>query len=332
MYQIYPVKFYSFFLIMGTMVTFSSNSLFGAWMGLEINLMSFIPIIVSTENNKKSSEAALKYFLIQAIASLVIMISFLMYYIYSSNYVSDILQISLMMALATKLGMPPFHFWFPEVMSGLSWINSLIITTWQKLAPLIIMSLMFYSDILIFFSISSALVGAISGLNQTSLRKIIAYSSISHLGWMMGVMYKESDLWFLYFILYSIITFVIIISFWIMKFNYFSQLLNSENMNMKIISSTNLLSLGGLPPLMGFYPKLISFYILMKTPLLMSFLIFSSLITLFFYTRLCFSSFSLCDYKLNWYSLFKELKKYPALFILNMMSVFGIIPLLMIFS
>nr|YP_010490370.1 NADH dehydrogenase subunit 2 [Calantica studeri]UWM12856.1 NADH dehydrogenase subunit 2 [Calantica studeri] len=326
----FPPFIYSYFLVSGTLISISSSSLFGMWMGLEINLMAFIPAIINLEESKKSNEAAIKYFLIQAIASSIIIMSSLLFFLFTGIIFSNLPKMFMTLALCTKLGMPPFHFWFPEVLEGLSWMNSLLLLTWQKIAPLIILSFFFFPIILLTLSIMSALLGAILGLNQTSLRKIMAYSSIAHLGWMSGIMYMNSSVWLDYFIIYSITNFIVCISFWFLSVNLFSQLLLMQGITKKMIIFINLLSLGGLPPLLGFFPKWIAMLILKeKLPLLLV-LIFSSLVTLFFYTRMCFSTFTLSsqDFLLN---INKNHKKFKILSLLTMSSLLGIIPTMILF-
>nr|AZQ05984.1 NADH dehydrogenase subunit 2 [Catomerus polymerus] len=323
----FPPFMYLYFLISGTLISVSSSSLFGMWMGLEINLMSFIPMIINLEYNKKSSEAAIKYFLIQAIASSLVIFSSLMFFLYSGNLIPYSPNFIITLALCTKLGMAPFHFWFPEVLEGLNWVNSLLLLTWQKISPLVILSLFFYSKILLIIALVSAVMGAISGLNQTSMRKILAFSSISHLGWISSLMLFNSSLWMDYFLIYSFTSFIICFSFWLLNFNYFSQLVLSLNLSKKLVIMVNLLSLGGLPPLLGFFPKWVAIMTLSSNFPTLIILIFSSLITLYFYTRLCFSTFTLSLQ--NLFLLFKEdsKKNFYILSFLTLISILGIFPM-----
>lgn len=322
----FPPFIYSFFLFSGTIITISSSSLFGIWIGLEINLISFIPIIINLENNKKRSESAIKYFLIQAIASAIIIFRSLYFYFFNGYIFSNTPNVIITLALCIKLGIAPFHFWFPEVLEGLNWINSLLILTWQKISPLVILSLFFYSNVLIILSLISAIVGAISGINQTSIRKILAFSSISHLGWISRIIYFNSSLWLDYFIIYRFTSLILCLSFWIYNLNYFSQLTLMQNLNEKFIIFINLLSLGGLPPLLGFLPKWIAIIIIRSNFPILIVLIFSRLITLYFYTRLCFRTFTLYLQSIIWFKKRKSSKNFYLIRILTFMSIFGIIP------
>nr|YP_009471694.1 NADH dehydrogenase subunit 2 [Altiverruca navicula]AVI15451.1 NADH dehydrogenase subunit 2 [Altiverruca navicula] len=322
-----PSFIYIFFIFIGTWISISSVSMFGMWLGLEFNLMAFLPMIINLENNKKSSEAAIKYFLIQAIASLMVLMSFLIYFFLSNFFIFSLPNLILTISLSMKLGMAPFYLWFPEVMEGLNWINALILLTWQKISPLVILSLFFNFKLLIFLSLLSALVGAIMGLNQTSLRKIMTFSSIAHLGWMTSIISFDSNLWLLYFMVYSFTSFIMVLAFIMFNINYFSQIAMMKSTKKKMIIFINMLSLGGIPPLLGFFPKLMAFSILKSSIPILMLLITSSLITLYFYMRICFSTFTLYNQTKLWN--YKEIhkKKITSLSILSFMTLVGMIPM-----
>nr|AFP16929.1 NADH dehydrogenase subunit 2 [Cerylon histeroides] len=291
-------------LIMGTLISISAYSWMSMWMGLEINLLSFIPLI-SSYKNKFSTESALKYFITQALASIILLFSVIM--IMSMNeflpqihekYMILILNSSLLL----KMGAAPFHFWFPQVMEGLNWNNNLILLTWQKLAPMILLMYNFSSiNFLLLISIISMMIGSFLGLNQSSLRKIMAFSSINHIGWMLMSLLVNQSIWMIYFLVYTFISLSILMMFQILNIFYFSQFSFFLNKNslIKFFFSLNFLSLGGLPPFIGFFPKWLTLnYILKEKFFLMAFLmILFTLVTLYFYIRLIFSSMTF--YSLN---------------------------------
>nr|ALO70252.1 NADH deshydrogenase subunit 2 [Aleochara sp. 1 EF-2015]ALO70261.1 NADH deshydrogenase subunit 2 [Aleochara sp. 2 EF-2015] len=287
--------FFTLILMTGSMISISSNSLMGMWMGLEINLLAFIPLI-QIKNNSFSSESSLKYFLSQALASTIFLFSII---ILSKNFlmVKNIENLVLMMfnsALLMKMGMAPFHFWFPEVIEGLSWLNSLILLTWQKITPMVLvmynLNFQYFFFIIIIFSM---IISSIMGINQVSLRKILAYSSINHMAWMISAMFFSETIWFYYLIIYFILT--LNIWFLLMNFNIFfmNQLIISlkNNFLLKIIFSFNFLSLGGLPPFLGFFPKWLTIqYMINSNWMMLSFfMILITLFTLFYYMRLIFN-------------------------------------------
>nr|QNE85478.1 NADH dehydrogenase subunit 2 [Haematobosca stimulans] len=289
-------------LMMGTLISVSANSWLGAWMGLEINLLSFIPLM--SDNKLMSTEASLKYFLTQALASSMFLFAVILFLLntksINSNYLMEMIIFS---SLLLKSGSAPFHFWFPNVMEGLSWINSLILMTWQKIAPLMLISYIIFKPLIIISILLSSLIGAMGGLNQTSLRKLMAYSSINHLGWMLAAMYN-SNLWLIYFLFYTLLTFSMVYMFNMFKISYINQLFSLifYEKSIKFFLFFNLLSLGGLPPFLGFFPKLlvIQSLTLNNQLFLLTFMVLMTLITLYFYMRLCYSAFMLNYFENNW--------------------------------
>nr|APX40057.1 NADH dehydrogenase subunit 2 [Neocrepidodera brevicollis] len=286
--------------MMGTLVSISSFSWFSMWIGLEINLLSVIPLFKS-HKNMMAAEATLKYFITQALASAIILFSIIltmnMNEFINNNYNYWILMI-MNSALLTKMGAAPFHSWFPEVAEGLNWMNNLILLTWQKLAPMIL--IMYNLNMTLFFSfiiMISAIISGVWGINQMSLRKILAYSSINHIAWMLASMMNVKMIWFMYFSIYSIISMNIILIFYLFNIFYMMQLFNSLNSSklVKIMFILNFLSLGGLPPFLGFLPKWLTInFLTMNYFYFLSFiLIVFTLLTLFFYIRIAISSLTI---------------------------------------
>nr|YP_010895106.1 NADH dehydrogenase subunit 2 [Fazia fascifrons]WJW73632.1 NADH dehydrogenase subunit 2 [Fazia fascifrons] len=303
-----------FILMMSTMITISANSWLGAWMGLEINLLSFIPLM--SDNNLMSNEASLKYFLTQALASSILLFSSILF-LFQNNFMNQLLFdkennyicMMILSALLMKSGTAPFHFWFPNVMEGLNWMNSLILMTWQKISPLMLISYLIIKPMLFYCIILSVIIGSLGGLNQTSLRKLMTFSSINHLGWMIMSMFSNESLWINYFLFYTFLSFNLIFLFNMFKLFHINQLFSMFMFNkyLKFSLFMNLLSLGGLPPFLGFIPKWMTIqYLTFNSQLLiMTIMIIMSLITLFFYLRLCYTAFMLNYFENNWnYSIY----------------------------
>nr|YP_009159616.1 NADH dehydrogenase subunit 2 [Metanephrops thomsoni]AKQ49250.1 NADH dehydrogenase subunit 2 [Metanephrops thomsoni] len=288
----------------GMILSISSPTWFGAWAGLELNLMSFIPLII-TKNNQYSSEAALKYFLIQALGSALIVFAA------STLLVSfNFSHLFLTIALLLKLGAAPFHFWFPQVMEGMNWIQAITLMTIQKIAPMLLISYLSYSFIsstIIFYSIIlSAIVGAIGGINQMLLRKIMAFSSINHMAWMLSAISISESMWMMYFLFYAIMSSSIALIFHFQQIYQFSQITsnNASPLSNKILMFMSLLSLGGLPPFSGFIPKWMLIQEMTSThyfPTLFI-LLSSTLISLYYYLRISISALVLYAPKMKWAS------------------------------
>nr|YP_008080719.1 NADH dehydrogenase subunit 2 [Songmachilis xinxiangensis]AFQ07901.1 NADH dehydrogenase subunit 2 [Songmachilis xinxiangensis] len=299
---------FSFILLSSTLISVSSTSWFGAWMGLEINLLSFIPLL-NNGMNQRSSEASLKYFLMQAFGSVTLICGAIMFYYLPNSpiFFSEKLSIYLISsALLLKMGAAPFHFWFPMVMEGISWKNGIILMTWQKLSPLMLLSYnMLESKFLVMFSIiMSAFVGAVGGLNQTFLRKIMSFSSINHMSWIMAAMMWSESTWMFYYMMYVILSSSISLIFLYFNIFHITQIYEifKTSMIKKLMLSFNFLSLGGLPPFSGFLPKwiVIQDLIFNKMTIIVVIMIFSALLTLFYYSRIIYLMFTMSSSTKMW--------------------------------
>nr|YP_009258920.1 NADH dehydrogenase subunit 2 [Dopasia gracilis]AIQ78419.1 NADH dehydrogenase subunit 2 [Dopasia gracilis] len=287
-------------LATGTIITMSSFHWLLAWMGLELNTMAILPII-SKSHHPRATEASTKYFLTQAAASALILFSSTMNAQMTGHW--NILQLEdplaqmlLTAALAMKLGLAPAHFWLPEVLQGSSFKTGLIIITWQKLAPMTLL-LLTWNQIsmmtLTMMGTMSVAIGGLGGLNQTQLRKIIAYSSIAHLGWMATILTKSNKLALLNLLTYILISTPMMLSLLFSSTKTTKDLTATWTTSPMLTPLTmmTLLSLGGLPPLSGFMPKWLTLEELLTqdmTPLA-TILAMSSLLSLFFYLRLSYS-------------------------------------------
>nr|AYV97267.1 NADH dehydrogenase subunit 2 [Catharus minimus] len=286
-------------LLLGTTITLSSNHWVLAWTGLEINTLAILPLIAKP-HHPRSIEAATKYFLTQAAASALILFSSMTNAWHTGQW--DITQLTcptscliLTAAIAMKLGLVPFHFWFPEVLQGCSLTTGLLLSTAMKLPPITLLYMTSQSlnhTPMVIMAILSAALGGWMGLNQTQTRKILAFSSVSHLGWMSIILIYSPKLAMLNFYLYVLITAAVFLT------------LNSiETLNLSTLMTTwaktpalsamlmlTLLSLAGLPPLTGFLPKWLIIQELTKQDMAPAAVIMAllSLLSLFFYLRLAY--------------------------------------------
>ena len=279
------------FLTSGSILSMSSNSWFTAWVGLEINLMRIIPLLL-VNLNTKATEASIKYFLSQALASIILISASIGEIILSHSMIFHRFNRLILISLIIKIGMAPFHFWFPQVINSTLWFQGFLILTWQKIAPFTILSYFNSSELVITAVILSSLVGAIGGLNQTNLKLILTYSSIAHTGWIIILCSISLNIWFNYFLIYSLITATLV------PMLNFSEISSIKEINSSKLSSTQkycilvtILSLGGLPPFLGFYAKLSAIIIILSAAptLILMVLILSSLVSLFYYLKLTYN-------------------------------------------
>ncbi|YP_009183558.1 NADH dehydrogenase subunit 2 (mitochondrion) [Galleria mellonella] len=326
--------FFLFILFFSTLISISSNSWFGCWIGLEINLLSFIPLI-SHSTNLFSTEASLKYFLTQSIASINFIFSILMKMTLMKNFeMNNFISIMINSSLLMKMGSVPFHFWFPNISEGLSWFNNFLLMTWQKITPMILLSYYLNKNFIIIIMTLNTIIGAIGGLNQSSLRKLMTFSSINNLGWMLASILISENLWMFYLIMYSFLISIMCFFFQLLNMFFINQLFISNiNYSIKMFLLINFLSLGGLPPFIGFFPKwiLINFLLSMDFFIITFIFIMTSLIILFFYIRIIYSSFLFNYINLKWMKIFLKNKNLIFINFLSFLSITGMILSTLIF-
>nr|BBU25619.1 NADH dehydrogenase subunit 2 [Telmatherina celebensis] len=287
-----------FGLGLGTTITFASSHWLLAWMGLEMNTLAILPLMMH-QHHPRAVEATTKYFLTQATAA-----AMLLFAATTNAYLSGQWELQQMthplpltiitLALALKIGLAPLHAWLPEVLQGLDLTTGLILSTWQKLAPFaILLQLPPTNSMFIALGLLSTLVGGWGGLNQTQLRKILAYSSIAHLGWMIIILQFSPHLSLLTLMIYVIMTFSAFLVFKINKASTINMLASSWTKSPILTTLTPLvlLSLAGLPPLTGFMPKWLILQELTKQDLALTATIaaLSALLSLYFYLRLSYA-------------------------------------------
>nr|AMZ84338.1 NADH dehydrogenase subunit 2 [Manis pentadactyla] len=290
-------------LFLGTMLVLISSHWLMIWIGFEMNMLAMIPIPILMKNfNPRAMEAATKYFLVQATASMLLMLAITLDLMASGQWTimkmhNTLPSAIITTAMAMKLGMAPFHFWVPEVTQGSPLSSGMLLLTWQKIAP---MSILYQimptinTNMLATMAALSILIGGWGGLNQTQLRKIMAYSSIAHMGWMAMIMTYNPDIAILNLLIYITMT---LSMFTILLYNSSTTTLSLSHLSNKtplitVLALLILMSLGGLPPLTGFMPKWMIIQELTKNNMVMlpTIMAITALLNLYFYMRLAYST------------------------------------------
>nr|YP_009652695.1 NADH dehydrogenase subunit 2 [Dermacentor everestianus]QCF46394.1 NADH dehydrogenase subunit 2 [Dermacentor everestianus] len=263
------------------LISISSSSWFIYWLSMEMNLMSFIPIM---NNYKiKNCNSMIIYFIIQSFSSSLFFISSFQFSLSESLFFLAILNLAIMI----KLAIIPFHFWIITISESLNFKALFLILSFQKIIPLFILSNFFLDKFIILIMIST-LTSSILALNLKLVKKLLILSSISHQGWMISMIFKKINLWISYVIIYSIIIFSITEKCKKYKiYSMFNIANNKINFNEKMNFIMHFMSLGGMPPFMGFFMKMMVIFVLMKLKtFIIMILIISSLINLFFYFKI----------------------------------------------
>nr|YP_010485106.1 NADH dehydrogenase subunit 2 [Hemidactylus almakhwah]UVW80887.1 NADH dehydrogenase subunit 2 [Hemidactylus almakhwah] len=286
-------------LTTSTILTMASNHWLLAWISLELNTLSILPIMMK-HHHPRATEATTKYFIIQAAAAASILLASTLNAWqtgeWSILHTNSLLTTTLAtVAIMMKLGLAPAHLWYPEVMQGTTLYTAMLISTWQKLAPLALLYLMYTNlnpTMLMLLGLMSTATGGWTGLNQTQTRKIMAFSSIAHMGWLLPALATNQGLATLTMLLYLITTTAIFLTMAATTTKTISDI--SSTWPASPIAMTamlvTLMSLAGLPPLTGFMPKWLITKELTTTnllPLGMA-LLLTSLPSLYFYTRMAY--------------------------------------------
>nr|ASX98201.1 NADH dehydrogenase subunit 2 [Xerotyphlops socotranus] len=252
-------------IILGTGITASSQHWLLAWLGLELNTLTIIPVIAKS-HHPRAMEATTKYFLTQAMASSMILFAATTNAMYTGQWeikfmTTPISMFALTLALLMKVGSTPFHFWVPEVVQGTQTEIGLVILTWQKLAPMALILTSennLHQELLLFSALLSILLGGWGGLNQTQLRKLMAFSSISHVGWMLMTALFAPKVTMIALLFYILLSTPMFLSMLLTSSKNIKDVGLSWNLSPPVAMMTLvvLMSLSGMPPLTGFMPKL----------------------------------------------------------------------------
>nr|QBX87952.1 NADH dehydrogenase subunit 2 [Eryx tataricus] len=288
-------------IALSTIMVMSSSHWIMAWTCLEINTLSMIPMI-SKPNHPRSTEAATKYFLTQTTASMTMLFSATMNALETTQWeittMTNNTTMTLMtMALMMKIAAAPFHFWLPEVVQGTTTLTSLTILTWQKLAPMSIMltlSNKMNQTVLLMAAMLSITMGGLGGLNQTQIRKLMAFSSIAHTGWIMSTMAIAPNISTLTLFIYILSTTPIFVMLHKTMSTTIKDVGTMWTMSPQMTSAlmASILSLGGLPPLTGFMPKwlILNKMVMFNMTTEATIMAIMSLLSLYIYLRLTYIS------------------------------------------
>jgi NADH-ubiquinone oxidoreductase chain 2 len=275
---------------LGTMLALTASNWIYIYAGIELNIFAFIPLIIQTNTNKEH-ESAIKYLLVQVFGSIALLFAALWAFTYTSSPMPEWL---LLIGLLTKAGAAPAHAWFPIVISGLPWRTCFLLSTWQKIFPLLFLffnlSQINIFPYLLLFSLS-CLVGAIGGLNQSSLRTLLAYSSITHMGCIITLSLISPSSALIYLSIYLLNSSLIIVLFIFIKTPPYDNIVLFTPLSYpyKTILVILFLSMAGIPPFLGFFPK----WTLLEScsaafPWVAITILLSSAISTYFYLKITF--------------------------------------------
>ncbi len=317
----YPVLILS--SVLGMMVMISSNDLMVFYMGLELQSLALYVLATFNRDQLKSSEAGLKYFVLSALSSGLLLYGCSLVYGFSGSTNFDIISYQLnsneyaltfgivfiLVGLAFKISAVPFHMWAPDVYEGSPTSVTLFFTMVPKIAALTVFIRFLYVPflnlidqwqiIIIFLSIASMLFGAIAAIGQKNIKRLIAYSSISHIGYTLAGLTTGSNdgiqSSIIYITIYVIMNLALFSCLLMLKRNnkYYENIedLSGLSRNHPLLSLSFLIilfSLAGIPPLAGFFAKFYVFMAVLEQSMYFLAIVglLSTVIAAFYYLRI----------------------------------------------
>jgi len=282
-------------IFISILIAFRFNSRLIIWIRLEINILRFLPIISSGLNIEL--ENSVKYFIIQRWASIIFLIRF-----FFCNYLFNRFYTLLIIRIFIKLGISPFHTWFISILKTCSLFILIILSTVQKLIPLIILNNIYINFNLFYFRIIITIIFILFILSSViNLNKLLALSSLGNILWLISRNILSLKLILLFIFIYIYILLGIYIFYNTYYYNIFIQI-NRINFFDKIIIIIVFMSLGGIPPMLGFLRKLLilKMIFIYENMFLFLIIIFSALILLYHYiSRIYFFLTFVPSIKLN---------------------------------
>nr|UGK73282.1 NADH dehydrogenase subunit 2 [Paradorydium reflexanum] len=301
-------------MVIGVIMVICSNNFMSMWMGLEISLLSFIPMM-SFSKSTGVSESMIKYFIIQCISSSMFLFSVISMLIGVNMEINESI---ILISMALKMGLMPFHNWILFIIEMIDWTSILIMLTVLKIPPFYIVNQL-TTEIMMIFVFTSIWLSPIMCINQSSIKKLIVFSSVYNLGIMVSTINKF-NLTLNLLLIYSIMLFLLTKTLSSLKINYINQIVfNDFSKWTKINLWINMLSMAGFPATMGFMMKIMvleklitenQFFISMT-------MIISSIIVIVFYTRMAFN----CMMTTQVFKKWNKLNNYWNLTLLSSMTV-----------
>ena len=309
--------------VLGMMIMISSNDLIVFYMGLELQSLALYVLATFNRDEIKSSEAGLKYFVLSALSSGLLLYGCSLIYgftgstnfnvianqLNSNEYALTFGIVFILVGLAFKISAVPFHMWAPDVYEGSPTSVTLFFTMVPKIAALTVFIRFLYVPflnlidqwqmILIFLSLASMIFGAVAAIGQTNLKRLVAYSSISHVGYALAGLATGSNEGIqssvIYITIYILMNLGLFSCLLMMKRNnvYYEQIedLSGLSKNHPLLSLSLLIilfSLAGIPPLAGFFAKFYIFKSVLEQSMFFLAIVglLSTVVAAFYYLRL----------------------------------------------
>jgi len=209
---------------------------------MELIIIGLLPIS-SKSRCRYQSESVIKYFLIQICSGILFLQSALSLWDLSWLFT---------VRLVLKLGLAPLHVWVVHIYSGLSCSFMFLVSTIIKVPGVLLIEMAPYA--LHQFLLFRVVIGRVGAVFMSAFKKLIAYSRVANTGW-IGLIASVSDLWIVYFLIYSIVLACVLYMMSELMFTSIRQIITPPSKEQRVYWGLLVLSLGGMPPLLGFSIK-----------------------------------------------------------------------------
>lgn len=237
-------------VILGAIV---SNFLY-FWVFLEINSLIFL-LILSSGANSLFSSSLIKYYFFQSLRSSIFLVTII--WVYLNRFYRGGLNIILILRIFIKLGIMPFHFWVVRVVGFIRWENFFLIISLQKILPIILIKRLTIGNLLIYYCLLNIIFSSFIVLSQLIFKKMLVFTSIFTIRWVLPLLGPRFFLAITIFILYLFLLFNLVAFIKAYSLNFLQQgFLKQISFLEKIIKFIFIASLGGVPPFLGFFIKI----------------------------------------------------------------------------
>ena len=309
--------------VLGMFIMISANDLILFYLGLELQSLSLYILASLDRNNLKSNEAGLKYFILSSLASGLLLYGCSILYGFSGSTNFEIISsntntenigtifamVFILVGLAFKVSAVPFHMWTPDVYEGAPSSVTSFFAVVPKIAGIAVfirfMQIPFseiidqWQPILIFISLASMILGAVAAIGQSNIKRLIAYSSIGHIGFALAGISTGTNLGYSSSITYISIYVVMNLGIFACIFSMKRDGRYCENLNdlsgiskhhpiLSVSLLVILFSLAGIPPLAGFFAKFYVFVAVIENKMYTLAIIglLSTVVSAFYYLRI----------------------------------------------
>nr|YP_009455670.1 NADH dehydrogenase subunit 2 [Lutraria maxima]AUH21196.1 NADH dehydrogenase subunit 2 [Lutraria maxima] len=279
-------------VMVGIMISLSSMSVLSVWVGMEVGFLGVIGVM--SGQSVGEVESTMKYFIVQVLGSLCFLLGVM---VGCGGVFLGMELVLLVVGLCFKVGLFPFHFWVPAVMSQMSWWGCMLVGVFQKVVPLWVFSNIGLDGYLLggveLVVMMTALLGCLGGLGVLHFRVLFAFSSLIHTGFMVVLSMVSLFGFFSYLLVYFFLNLGLVLCMWSSSIYSVLDVLKVRGVSVEVLVlsvSLYALSLAGLPPFSGCFLKVYFLGLCWGAfPLVCLVLVFSSGVSLYFYLSMFLS-------------------------------------------